>query len=150
MDFQKWAVVCEHIVRHYNEGWADGYHLNIKYWEIWNEPDLGSEDPATSKTWGGTKEQFYDMVAEIKAENKPDDVYSLCGVDKDGKVLSILCYYTNTEDTAENKSVQVDLGKDGKFEIYLLDENHTNELVATTSDLSFDMTPNSCILIKEI
>ena len=22
-DFDKWAAICEHIVRHYNEGWAD-------------------------------------------------------------------------------------------------------------------------------
>lgn len=24
-DFKKWAVICEHIIRHYNEGWANGY-----------------------------------------------------------------------------------------------------------------------------
>ena len=24
-DFQKWAVICEHIIRHYTEGWADGF-----------------------------------------------------------------------------------------------------------------------------
>ena len=33
-NFKKWAEICEHIIRHYNEGWADGYHLNIQYWEI--------------------------------------------------------------------------------------------------------------------
>ena len=38
-DFEKWARICEHVIRHYNEGWADGYHFNITYWEIWNEPD---------------------------------------------------------------------------------------------------------------
>ena len=38
-DFAKWARICEHVVRHYNEGWADGFKLNITYWEIWNEPD---------------------------------------------------------------------------------------------------------------
>ena len=52
---KKWAVICEHIIRHYNEGWADGYKLNIKYRELWNEPDLGDA------TWGGTKEQFFDL-----------------------------------------------------------------------------------------
>ena len=36
-DFKKWAVICEHIIRHYTEGWADGYRYNITYWEIWNE-----------------------------------------------------------------------------------------------------------------
>jgi hypothetical protein len=38
-DFEKWADVAAHIVRHYNEGWANGPRANIKYWEIWNEPD---------------------------------------------------------------------------------------------------------------
>lgn len=38
-DPAKWARICEHIIMHYNEGWADGYHYDIEYWEIWNEPD---------------------------------------------------------------------------------------------------------------
>lgn len=60
-DFHKWAVICEHIIRHYNEGWADGLHLNIRYWEIWNEPDL------EGKCWGGTAAEFYDLfVAAAK------------------------------------------------------------------------------------
>ena len=57
-DFQKWAVICEHIIRHYTEGWANGYKMDIEYWEIWNEPDLrGNPSP----TWQGTKEQFFDL-----------------------------------------------------------------------------------------
>ena len=28
-DNEKWARICEHIIMHYNEGWADGYHYNI-------------------------------------------------------------------------------------------------------------------------
>ena len=60
-DFKKWAVICEHIIRHYNEGWADGYHLNIRYWEIWNEPDLDEDDSADKRTWGGTKAEFFDF-----------------------------------------------------------------------------------------
>jgi hypothetical protein len=59
-DFKKWAVICEHIIRHCNEGWADGHHMNIEYWEIWNEPDLssGAED---KKTWQGTDEEFFEL-----------------------------------------------------------------------------------------
>ena len=61
-DFKKWAVICEHIIRHYNEGWADGYHMNITYWEIWNEPDLHWENwEAICPTWRGTKEQFFEL-----------------------------------------------------------------------------------------
>ena len=38
-DYDKYAEVCAGIVRHYTKGWADGFKWNIKYWEIWNEPD---------------------------------------------------------------------------------------------------------------
>lgn len=55
-DFGKWARICEHIVRHYNEGWADGFHYGIEYWEIWNEP----ENPPM---WKGTREQFYSLYS---------------------------------------------------------------------------------------
>lgn len=67
-DFRKWAVICEHIIRHYNEGWADGYNLNIQYWEIWNEADLDPDDSDNKRTWGGTKAQFFDMF-EITAKH---------------------------------------------------------------------------------
>ena len=60
-DFHKWAVVCEHIIRHYNEGWADGFHMNIEYWEIWNEPDLDPDDAEHKRCWGGTAAQFYEL-----------------------------------------------------------------------------------------
>ena len=33
-DYKKWAEICEHIILHYNEGWADGRNYNIEYWEI--------------------------------------------------------------------------------------------------------------------
>ena len=42
-DYEKWAVVCEHIIMHMNEGWANGFHMGIEYWEIWNEPDLNQK-----------------------------------------------------------------------------------------------------------
>ena len=60
-DFHKWAVICEHIIRHYTEGWADGFHYDITYWEIWNEPDLDPDDSTHKRTWGGTKAQFFEL-----------------------------------------------------------------------------------------
>ena len=60
-DFKKWAVICEHIIRHYNEGWANGFFKNIEYWEIWNEPNLDPDDSTHKKTWGGTKLQFFEF-----------------------------------------------------------------------------------------
>jgi len=38
-DFDKVAEVFSGTVRHYNRGWANGHKWNIRYWEIWNEPD---------------------------------------------------------------------------------------------------------------
>ncbi len=67
-DFAKWARVCEHIIRHYNEGWADGFHLGIQYWEIWNEPDLFEQPSDMNTTWTGTWEQFFDLY-EITAKH---------------------------------------------------------------------------------
>lgn len=310
-DFKKWAVICEHIIRHYNEGWADGFHLNIQYWEIWNEPDLDPDECTSKRTWGGTMAQyfdlyevaskhlkscfphlkiggpalacneqwgdaflaemsrrnapldffswhiycttplkmvkkaermqakmekygygdaenilnewnyirgwqedfrysiksiiglkgasftlacmcasqdspidmlmyydtipspfngvfdyytyerlkgyyplywygkFYDMEKEVKAENAIEDIYSLCGVDKDGKVLSVVTYYSE-DDFVENKKIALDFGKKGQFEVYLLDNEHNGELIATTDTLEFDMRVHSALLIKEI
>ena len=59
-DFKKWAVICEHIIRHYTEGWADGFKWDIEYWEIWNEPDLAFLENGSS-TWQGTEEQFFEL-----------------------------------------------------------------------------------------
>jgi len=50
----KWAEVCKHIVMHYNDGWNNGYHYNITYWEIWNEPDLDG-------FWDGTADEYYTL-----------------------------------------------------------------------------------------
>ncbi len=57
-DNLKWAQICEGIIRHYTQGWADGFAYDIRYWEIWNEPDNYEEVPE-NQMWRGTKEQFY-------------------------------------------------------------------------------------------
>ena len=76
-DFAKWARVCEHVIRHYNEGWgwatdtayttknvAWSNQFDIAYWEIWNEPDLDPSDdpnalPRGPRCWGGTVTNFF-------------------------------------------------------------------------------------------
>ena len=59
-DFAKWARICEHIIRHYNEGWANGFRYGIEYWEIWNEPDCRNAD-GSNPCWQGTDEQFTEL-----------------------------------------------------------------------------------------
>ena len=60
-DFHKWAVICEHIIRHYTEGWADGFRYDMPYWEIWNEADLDVDDSDNKRCWGGTKAEFFEF-----------------------------------------------------------------------------------------
>ncbi|MGN1014127.1 MAG: hypothetical protein ACI4PM_02080 [Butyricicoccus sp.] len=52
--YEKWTYVCWHIIRHYNDGWADGFHYNIQYWEIWNEPDV-------YRQWSADISEYYKL-----------------------------------------------------------------------------------------
>ena len=61
-DFAKWARICEHVIRHCNEGWCEGHEWGIEYWEIWNEPDAElDENRHNSCQWQGTKAQFFEL-----------------------------------------------------------------------------------------
>lgn len=309
-DFSKWAVICEHIIRHMNEGWANGHHYDIEYWEIWNEPDLDADDSPNKRTWGGTKAQFFDLfeitakhlkacfpqykiggpalagnegwaadflaamhrrevpmdffswhiyctepihmtdkaarmrrlmdnngyekaesilnewnyvkgwvdeyvysiqavigikgaaftmacmtaaqkssidmlmyydarpcvlnglfdfytqeplkgyypfpwfaslmgLTEVRCAVEPEHLYTLCGVDEAGKTTTIVTYYTD-DDNAAPKEVHLDFGKAGKYEVTLLDKEHTAEIVGTTEALTFTMPVHSCLLLREI
>ena len=53
-DPEKWARICVNIIRHYTDGWANGFYYDIPYWEIWNEPDL-------PLYWEGDRERFFKL-----------------------------------------------------------------------------------------
>ena len=89
------------------------------------------------------------MEAEIKCSTVTKDIYTLCGVDSSNKTLTVITYYTDN-DNAEGKTVNIDFSKPGKYEIYLLDNEHNAELIGMTDELTFDMKPNTCLLVKEI
>ena len=77
-DYAKWAKICENVIRHYNEGWANGFNYGIEYWEIWNEP----ENPPM---WSGTKQEFFELykVASLHLKKRFPKVkiggYGSCG-----------------------------------------------------------------------
>ena len=56
-DFHKYAEVCAGIIRHYTRGWNNGFHYDMKYWEIWNEPE------GHTNMWTGTDEEFAKFFA---------------------------------------------------------------------------------------
>lgn len=321
-DFDKWAVICEHIIMHYNKGWANGFNYNIEYWEVWNEPDLegdlawtGTDDqfldffetalkhlksrfpeykfggPAivgSHKDWyvrfieemaarnvpldffswhrypscpetmlkradevcavlkqngytnieshltewnymcaiwdeqeittdressynfanefrhthGGAAHalammasaqyspnidiimyydalpttlfnalfrfedfspykayypflwygKFYDYEASIKPEGDIEEkVYSICGVNSQNKVIAAVTYYTDDVNEFETeKTVTLDFGKKGNYNVYIVDETHENELYYTGDNLTFTIKANTCLFIEEI
>ena len=57
-DMDKFARVCVNIMKHYNEGWANGYRYNIEYWEIWNEPESG-------RMWTATMEELFTLYGKV-------------------------------------------------------------------------------------
>lgn len=68
-DPERWAAICVGIARHYNEGWADGLRLDIREWEVWNEPDN------RPNCWTGTDEDYfrlYGVTARALKRRFPD------------------------------------------------------------------------------
>jgi len=53
-DYDKWIDICSNIIRHYNEGWNNGFAWRIKYWTLWEEPEDGSR-----RLWDGEPIQYF-------------------------------------------------------------------------------------------
>lgn len=83
-DFDKWARICERVIAHYNEGWADGFHMGIEYWEIWNEPD-NMPDIEDNPMWKAPFSEYirlYDVSARYLKKCYPNikiGGYASCG-----------------------------------------------------------------------
>ncbi|MGH8140068.1 MAG: GH39 family glycosyl hydrolase [Steroidobacteraceae bacterium] len=72
-DINKYAAIVKHIVLHYNRGWHGGFHYRIRYWEVWNEPDLGKV------FWAGTAQQYFELYARLARAVKKADPRALVG-----------------------------------------------------------------------
>ena len=72
-DFERYAAIAKHLVLHYNRGWGNGFHYNIRYWEVWNEPDLGQ------LFWKGTEQQYFELYRRIARAIKEADPHALVG-----------------------------------------------------------------------
>ena len=53
-DHARYAESLAGIVRHYTQGWGNGYKWDIANWEIYNEPNVRA-------CWRGTKAEFIDL-----------------------------------------------------------------------------------------
>ncbi len=74
-DFEKYARILEHIVAHYNDGWANGFHYGVKYWEVLNECDLTHYWPQPKVRYV----DFYSIVANRLKKRFPDIKIGPCG-----------------------------------------------------------------------
>lgn len=145
-DFHKWAVICEHIIRHYNEGWADGFHHNIIYWEIWNEPD-GVKADGTQPNWSGTPEEFYELYTEAATHLKSRFPYlkiggpAVSGYAEDGKWTKDFLEYL----TSDGRRVPLDFFSWHAYTVY---PEVIREMNAFTRKLLDDAgyTETECIL----
>lgn len=57
-DYEKWAAICLNLIRHYNEGWANGFRHQIEYWEIWNEPENRPQ------MWSGSDRDYFRLYEQ--------------------------------------------------------------------------------------
>ena len=66
-DLARYAEVIRRIVLHYNKGWDGGMQGAVRYWEVWNEPDLGKI------WWRGTPEDYYRLYGAASKAVKSAD-----------------------------------------------------------------------------
>ena len=57
-DFEKWARICEHVIMHYNEGWANGFKFGIKFFEIWSAAD-------SAEGFAGDNTAYYELYRVV-------------------------------------------------------------------------------------
>ncbi len=61
------SEVFKRTVMHYNDGWDNGFHYGIKYWNIWTEPDGGFWNRSVSDT------TYYRMYTDVSKTLKNYD-----------------------------------------------------------------------------
>jgi hypothetical protein len=64
-DPRVYAAVIRHVVLHLTQGWANGHRYPIRYWEVWNEPDLSESPQVRQAFFTGTRQQFFELYAAV-------------------------------------------------------------------------------------
>jgi hypothetical protein len=67
-DYDHYAEIARHVVLHYNKGWNHGFHYDVKYWELLNEPD-GRFNP----------QKYYNLYGSVARAVKTADPSALIG-----------------------------------------------------------------------
>ena len=78
-----------------------------------------------------------------------DTLAKLCGTNDSGKLLCIITYYTDMGDMPA-REIALDFGREGNFEIRMVDDVHTDEAYIVNGTPILKMKPNSFCLVQEI
>ena len=62
-DYAKWTRICLNIVRHYTQGWANGFHWPLEDWAVWEEPN-------NPNLWPGGFEAYLQLYKALSVEFK--------------------------------------------------------------------------------
>ena len=65
-------------------------------------------------------------------------------------MIAIVTNYSFEEKGQGSRTVKLDFGREGKYNIYALDKKHDGKLVATTSDLTLKIPLFGTYLVEEI
>ena len=124
-DLDKYALIAQHIVRHYNQGWDHGFHDGIRYWEIWNEPDF-------KFFWTGSPEQYYALYEKTALAIKAADPASLVGGPTIAKPLDAGAYREDFLAFVRTKQLPLDFFP---WHYYTLDANDPDDFVRIAAEL---------------
>jgi xylan 1,4-beta-xylosidase len=118
-DLDKYAQIARHIVLHYNQGWDQGFHDGLRYWEVWNEPDF-------RVFWTGTPQQYYDLYEKVARAIKAADPKALIGGPTISKPLDATPYREAFLDFVRAKKLPLDFFV---WHYYTMDSNDPQTLV---------------------
>ena len=118
-DLDKYAQIARHIVLHYNQGWNNGFHYGLRYWEVWNEPDF-------RVFWTGTPQQYYDLYEKVAHAVKAADPKALIGGPTISKPLDATAYREGFLDFVRAKKLPLDFFV---WHYYTMDSNDPQTLV---------------------
>jgi xylan 1,4-beta-xylosidase len=121
----KYALIAQHIVRHYNQGWDHGFHDGIRYWEIWNEPDF-------KFFWTGSADQYYALYEKTARAIKAADPKSLVGGPTIAKPLDAGAYREDFLAFVRAKQLPLDFFP---WHYYTMDANDPNDFVRIAHEL---------------
>jgi xylan 1,4-beta-xylosidase len=118
-DLDKYADIARHVVMHYNQGWDQGFHYGLRYWEVWNEPDF-------KVFWTGTPQQYYELYEKVARAVKAADPHALVGGPVISKPLDATPYREAFLDFVRSKNLPLDFFV---WHFYTMDSNDPKTLV---------------------